>query len=270
MRKVSFWKMDYRIWLIHNNSSMLNICSIEHRCDTVQHLYGLGEITVVADRGMNSSDNLLFLTGNGYHFVISYTLKRNSAEFRQAVLGSEVPWEVERYDPQTGELEYASKVLHQKVAAKIELTEEELKPILEERKQKRMRGRAPKYRTAEVDACIHVTYSAKRARNDFSNRMRILERLAKKLDNPSSIRAAIRKGGEPIPADRPGRAGVLHRRGAGDRGGTLRRLLCGGYRPPGPGHRGGDGDLPGAMEDRGKLQGAEDRPQGPAGVRVDG
>jgi len=92
-------------------------------------------------------------------------------------------------------LEYASKVLHQKVAARIELTEEELAPILEERKKKRMRGRAPKYRTAEVDACIHVTYSAKRAKSDFSNRMRILERLARKLDNPSSIRAAIRKGG---------------------------------------------------------------------------
>lgn len=161
----------------------------------LQSLYGLGEITVVADRGMNSSDNLLFLTGNGYHFVVSYTLKHSKAEFKQAVLDNDIPWEVEQYDPQTGELEYASKVLHQKVTAKIELTEEELKPILEERKKKRMRGRAPKYRTAEVDACIHVTYSAKRARNDFSNRMRILERLSKKLEKPSSIRAAIRKGG---------------------------------------------------------------------------
>ena len=161
----------------------------------LQSLYGLGEITVVADRGMNSSDNLLFLTGNGYHFVVSYTLKHSKAEFKQAVLDNDIPWEVEQYDPQTGELEYASKVLHQKVTAKIELTEEELKPILEERKQKRMRGRPPKYRTAEVDACIHVTYSAKRARNDFSNRMRILERLSKKLEKPSSIRAAIRKGG---------------------------------------------------------------------------
>jgi transposase len=161
----------------------------------LRSLYGLGEITVVADRGMNSSDNLLFLTGNGYHFVVSYTLKHSKAEFKQAVLDNDIPWEVEQYDPETGELEYASKVLHQKVVAKIELTEEELKPILEERKKKRMRGRAPKYRTAEVDACIHVTYSAKRARNDFSNRMRILERLSKKLEKPSSIRAAIRKGG---------------------------------------------------------------------------
>jgi hypothetical protein len=38
-------------------------------------LYGLGEITVVADRGMNSSDNLLFLTGNGVPLRHKYTLK---------------------------------------------------------------------------------------------------------------------------------------------------------------------------------------------------
>ena len=183
--------MDYE--LFPGNTMDQN--TLRESVGRLRALYGLGEITVVADRGMNSSDNLLFLTGNGYHFVISYTLKRSNSEFRQAVLGGDVPWEVERYDPQTGELEYASKVLHQKVAARIELTEEELAPILEERKKKRMRGRAPKYRTAEVDACIHVTYSAKRARNDFTNRMRILERLSKKLDNPSSIRAAIRKGG---------------------------------------------------------------------------
>jgi hypothetical protein len=81
------------------------------------------------------------------------------------------------------------------VAAKVELTEEELEPILDARKEKKMRGRPPKYKTVEVDAHIHVTYSAKRAARDFSNRMRILERLSKKLDNPSSIRAAIRKGG---------------------------------------------------------------------------
>jgi len=34
---------------------------------------------------MNSNDNLLFLHGNGYHFVISYTLKRSKQEFKDAV-----------------------------------------------------------------------------------------------------------------------------------------------------------------------------------------
>jgi transposase len=158
-------------------------------------LYGLGEITVVADRGMNGGDNLLFLTGNGYHFVVSYTLKRSRAEFKEAVLGSEVPWQVERYNQETGELEYASKILAQKVTAKVELTDEELEQARRERREMKVRGRAPKYRMVEIDAAVHVTYSKKRAERDFANRMRVLERLGKKLENPSSIRAAIRRGG---------------------------------------------------------------------------
>jgi transposase len=158
-------------------------------------LYGLGEITVVADRGMNGGDNLLFLTGNGYHFVVSYTLKRSRAEFKEAVLGSEVPWQVEHYSRETGELEYASKVLGQKVTARVELTEEELEQAKQERRRLKMRGRTPKYRTIEIDAAVHVTYSKKRADRDFAGRMRVLDRLAKKLENPATIRAAIRKGG---------------------------------------------------------------------------
>lgn len=158
-------------------------------------LYGLAEITVVADRGMNGGDNLLFLTGNGYHFVVSYTLKRSCTEFKEAVLGTDVPWQVERYSRETGELEYASKVLRQKVMAKVELTDEELERVKEERKQIKMRGRVPKYRMVEIDAAVHVTYSKKRAEQDFTGRMRVLDRLARKLENPASIRATIRRGG---------------------------------------------------------------------------
>lgn len=183
--------IDYELF----SGNTMDQNTLRESVERLRALYGLGEITVVTDRGMNSSDNLLFLTGNGFHFVVSYTLKRSKAEFKEAVFGDEHAWELEQYNSQTGELEYASKVLRQKVMAKVELTEEERKLIIEERKEKKMKGRPPKYKTVEVDANIHVTYSAKRAATDFSNRMRVIERLSKKLDKPSSIRAAIRKGG---------------------------------------------------------------------------
>ena len=51
--------------------------------------------------------------------------------------------------------------------AKVELTEEERKLIIEERKEKKMKGRPPKYKTVEVDANIHVTYSAKEQPQTF-------------------------------------------------------------------------------------------------------
>jgi len=157
-------------------------------------LYGLTEITVVADRGMNSNDNLLFLHGNGYHFVISYTLKRSKDEFKQAVLGDGTPWETETFDSETGELAYASKVIRQRVKAKVKLTAEELAAIEEERKENKRRGRMPVYREEEIDANVHVTYSLKRANKDAADRQRMLERLKKKLENPALLKAALRKG----------------------------------------------------------------------------
>ena len=158
-------------------------------------LYGLNGITVVADRGMNANDNLLFLHGGGYHFVISYTLKRSRQEFRDAVFGDDTPWAVERYDSETGQLAYASKVLKQSVSAKVELTPEEVEALKVQRKLEKKRGRCPKYREEKIDAHVHVTYSQKRADKDAGDRNRMLERLKAKLENPGKLKAAMRRGG---------------------------------------------------------------------------
>lgn len=58
--------------------------------------YGIGEITVVADRGMNSNRNLSMLSDQGNHFVISYTLKKSKEEFKKLCVGDEHPWDVEK------------------------------------------------------------------------------------------------------------------------------------------------------------------------------
>jgi transposase len=161
----------------------------------LKELYGLQEITVVADRGMNAKDNLLFLHGGGYHFVISYTLKRSKAEFRHAVLSDETPWDLEKWDHETGELVYASKILQQTITAKVLLTEEEFAQVREQRKAERKRGRAPRYKSVDLAVNVHVTYSKKRADKDASDRRRVLERLIKKLESPSKLKSALRRGG---------------------------------------------------------------------------
>jgi transposase len=161
----------------------------------LRQLYGLGEITVVADRGMNAKDNLLFLTGGGYHFVVSYTLKRSKEEFRRAVLGDQSPWTVEEHDKKTGELLHASKVLRQNQRAKVKLSEEELARIREERIKAKKRGRLPKYKEVAIETHVHVTYSKKRADKDAGDRLRIIARLEKKLELPSQLKAALRRGG---------------------------------------------------------------------------
>ena len=155
--------------------------------------YGIGEITVVADRGMNSNGNLTMLSDQGHHFVISYTLKKSKAEFRELCIGDEHPWEVEKYDDDTGELTYASKVLDTVCEAKVPLTEEERDALRKQRKDEKKRGPCPKYRIVQVPAKVHVTYSLKRRRKDEKDRERALEKLQKRID-AGQVKASMRFG----------------------------------------------------------------------------
>jgi Transposase len=168
--------------------------TLQESVNRLAGLYGLTDITVVADRGMNSNDNLLFLHGNGYHFVVSYTLKRSKEEFKKTVLDESIPWAIMTENSEDGTLEYASKILQSKVKARIRLTDEEIARLKEERKQQKAKGRTPIYKEVEIDANIHVTYSAKRARKDAADRQRMIDRLKDKLATPSKLKAALRRG----------------------------------------------------------------------------
>lgn len=155
--------------------------------------YGIGEVTVVADRGMNSNGNLVFLSEEGHHFVISYTLKKSKTEFRKLCVTDEHPWQTTQYDKTTGELVYASKVLDTTCEAKILLTEEEREELRRQRKAEGRRGACPKYRTKEIPAKVHVTYSKKRKDKDESDRLRALEKLQKRIDS-GLVKASMRYG----------------------------------------------------------------------------
>lgn len=155
--------------------------------------YGIEEITVVADRGMNSNKNLTMLSDKGHHFVISYTLKKSKDEFKKLCLDDEQPWEVEQYDKETGELSYASKVLDTNCEAKILLSDEEIENIKSQRKAEKKKGACPKYRIAKVPAKVHVTYSLKRKHKDANDRQRALDKLQKRID-AGQVKASLRYG----------------------------------------------------------------------------
>lgn len=142
-----------------------------------------------------SKDNLLFLTGGGYHFVVSYTLKRSKEEFRSAVLGDQSSWAVEEHDKKTGELLHASKVLRQNQRAKVKLSEEERVRIREERAKVKKTGSCTNVQGCGDRAHVHVTYSKKRADKDAGDRIRIIGRLEKKLEKPSQLKSSLRRGG---------------------------------------------------------------------------
>jgi transposase len=153
----------------------------------LQTLYQLDKITVVADRGLNSGANLAFLCGKEHDFVISYTLKRSSESLKELVW-DQGGW-THRVDRETGEVTFRSKIISQSLKVRVPLSPET------QAGQPKKPGRPRKYETQEIPVHIHLTWSPKRANKDRKDRERMIDRLKKKLDNPSQLKANIRRGG---------------------------------------------------------------------------
>ena len=156
--------------------------------EKLKALYKLDKITVVADRGLNSGSNLEYLIKGGHNFVISYTLKRSPAAFKELVW-QQKGWE-ETIDSQTGEILFRSKMITNNLEVKVPV------PInhLEQETAPKKRGRPRKYNTEQIPVNIHLTWSAKRAEKDRADRERMLDRLRKRMDKPYQLKAALRRG----------------------------------------------------------------------------
>ena len=153
--------------------------------EKLKELYKLDKITVDADRGLNSGKNLEYLYNGGHDFVISYTLKKSADAFKELVWNEE-GWE-ETVDKETGEITFRSKIVKHNLEVKVPIDTNELITI-------KKRGRPKKYTIENIPVNIHLTWSAKRAKKDRSDRERILERLKKRLDKPYQLKAAIKRG----------------------------------------------------------------------------
>ena len=160
--------------------------TLQDSIDSLRELYGFKRITVIADRGMNSKENLVFLSSSDQHFLISYTLKKASEEIKEQSLSNDWQDIVTNSD---GEIISASKVLDTVVKAKVALTEKEIEAIKEEKKVKKEKGRVPKYKTIEVKAKLHVSYNLKRAEKDAYDRERAIAKARKKLENGTASQA---------------------------------------------------------------------------------
>ena len=160
--------------------------------ERLRELYRLEKITVVADRGLNSGTNLGYLCSQDHNFVISYTLKRSTQEFKELALNPE-GWKVTSENEETGEVLTMEKVVEQTLEYKTEGLALDAPEGAEEGVKKK-RGRPKKYQYHAVPVKIHLTWSAKRASKDRGDRQRMLEKLMKKMDKPYQLKAAVKRG----------------------------------------------------------------------------
>lgn len=153
--------------------------------ENLKALYKLDKIIVVADRGLNSGKNLEYLCKDGHDFVISYTLKRSPYAFKELVL-KEDHWQ-NTIDTDTGEITFRSKIVDHNLEVDVPIDKNECTG-------EKKKGRPKKYSKVNIPVKIHLTWSAKRANKDRSDRERMLERLKKRLDKPYQLKAAIKRG----------------------------------------------------------------------------
>ena len=154
--------------------------------ERLRELYRMEKITIIADRGLNGGPNLEYLCKAGHDFVISYTLKRSSKEFKQLVR-DEAGW-TQIVDPKTGELLRREKIVTQEFKYKVPLTEEEMESA------RSKPGRPRKTREESVPVKIHLTWTSSRGSKDYADRQRMLDKLNKKMDKPYQLKASLKRG----------------------------------------------------------------------------
>lgn len=141
----------------------------------VKETYGIDKLVVVADRGLNSSENLVALQNLGCDFVIAQKIKNCDAKVQQQIFNNE-NWEKVLADKETGEITCKYKKLA-------------VSKDLKETKISEKTGK--KYNTSKIIGTLEtnwvVTYSPKRARKDNADTDRLVEKALKAINNKQSL-----------------------------------------------------------------------------------
>ena len=141
----------------------------------IKTAYDIDQLIVVADRGLNSSENLFALRQIGCDFVIAQKFKNASTNEKKAILDQN-NWQKTAYD-ENGELLCRYKTI-------------EVKQPLYETKTSPTTKR--NYKTTKVidNMDLHwvVSYSPRRARKDREDRDRAIEKALKAIKEPGRLR----------------------------------------------------------------------------------
>lgn len=154
--------------------------------------FKMDKIVIVADRGLNGKENLLFLSEEGHDYVIGYSLKKAPEAIKALALDIN-NWDEVTVD-ENGEVKFCSKDIDYEYEIKVEMTDEEKAEERALAAKNKKRGRAKKYKTVILPVKIHITWDAKRANKDRKDRERVLEKVKKTLENPGNVKAQLKRG----------------------------------------------------------------------------
>ena len=129
--------------------------------------YNINKITVVADRGLNSNENLTKLSQRGCKFIMAQKIKNSNPDIQEKIFSDK--WDYTRKD-ENGNITYKAKFIRVK------------KDIYETKiSEKTKRRYTTKKVVDELDLVYLVTWSLKRYRKDKADQQRAIEKAQKAI-----------------------------------------------------------------------------------------
>jgi len=141
--------------------------TLEVALESIEKRFGIRNIIIVADRGINSKLNLKKITGKGYGYIVASRIKNLKKETRDKIFSEE------GYKILTNE----NGAIKYKIIDHINKFKQEKQII-------------------ELSEKLIITYSDKRATKDKKDRERLLEKAEGLLSNKSKIKASNKRGGK--------------------------------------------------------------------------
>lgn len=126
--------------------------------------FNVKRMILTADRGLNSKRNLAILRNKGYDYIMAYKIRTATKEIKEMVIDNST------YTRLNNDLSFKETTLSQSV--KLDGVKEEF-----------------------TDRFI-LTYSFKRAKKDYQDRMRLVEKAIKLSKSKSMMKSEMKKGGK--------------------------------------------------------------------------
>jgi len=138
--------------------------------ENIKKRFGIDRVIIVADRGLNSKDNLNLIKKAGYGYIMSSKIRSMSKSMQAKILNADAFTIV---NDNSGNEDFRYKTMEYKNEFKDE--DGECHCLLEN---------------------LVVTYSPKRANKDRKDRERLVEKAKKLLEEPEKIKASNKRGGK--------------------------------------------------------------------------
>jgi transposase len=139
--------------------------------ENIKKRFGINRVIIVADRGINSKQNLTLIKEAGYEYIVASKIRQMSAKMQEKILSSD--GFISLGDDSVAEKGFRYKTLEYE---NIFTDTENVKHFLNEN--------------------LVITYSPKRAKKDASDRARLVEKAEKLLQNPEKLNAQNKRGGK--------------------------------------------------------------------------